>query len=293
VAVAIKNVGFGFGADDCATAEVCLRPAGAVVRIGAAEVGQGAATVLTQIAADALGLPFERVTLEWRDSGRVPEAGSVSASRLTMIAGGAVERACRAARRKMGTRGLPERGEVVRRAVFRARRTTRLAGGATARHMAEYGSGATVADVTVDLDTGEVTVDRVVVGIDVGRVINPPLALGQVEGGVVMGQGYTLQERCLMREGLPLSIGFDHCRVPTALDAAPRIEMVLLEGGDRGTGIGARGLGELTMIPVTPAITAAIYDACGVWVDELPATPALVRAAIATRKAALGRQMPQ
>jgi CO/xanthine dehydrogenase Mo-binding subunit len=147
-----------------------------------------------------------------------------------------------------------------------------------------YGWSSCVADVEVDVETGQVRVIRVVTAIDGGRVINPTLFEGQVEGGVVMGQGYALQERCLVRDGLPTTLGFESCRVPTSMDAVPEIEIIAIEARAADGPLGARGIGEITMIPVVPAITAAIYHACGVWIDELPATPDRVRAAIATRR---------
>ncbi len=294
LATAIKNIGFGFGSDDRALAEVIVGPGGVRVRIGAADVGQGSETILAQIAADTLGIGFRDVTIEWRDSGTAPEAGGASASRLTLFAGSAVALACRRAGRAGVLRnGAPPARDRVFRAVYRGGRTVPLARGATARHSAAYGWGSCVAEVSVDIETGAVLVHRVVAAIDAGRVIHPALFEGQVEGGVVMGQGYALQEHCLMREGLPVTLGFERCGVPTSMDAAAEIETIAIETPLAEGPIGARGIGEITMIPVVPAITAAIYDACGVWIDELPATPERVRAAIAIRNKALGRQMPQ
>ena len=146
--------------------------------------------------------------------------------------------------------------------------------------MAAFGWGACVADVAVDCETGLVTVLRVVSAVDAGRVLNPALFAGQMEGGLVMGQGYALQERLSVKDGMPLSLGFEGCGVPTAVDAVPNIEIVAVEEGDSLGPFGARGVGEIAMLPVVPAITAAIHAACGAWIDELPAAPPRVRAAI-------------
>ncbi|MFN0179948.1 MAG: xanthine dehydrogenase family protein molybdopterin-binding subunit [Gemmatimonadales bacterium] len=292
-ATAIKNYGFGFGGDDRATAEVIVGRDGARIRIGAADVGQGTETILAQIAADALGLPLERIRVEWRDTGLAPEAGSASASRLSLFAGNAVALACRRARRAVAGPPMAPGTERIYRASYRSPGTSPLATGATARHATGYGWSSCVADVAVDVDTGVVSVARVVTAIDAGRVIHPAMFEGQVEGGVVMGQGYALQEQCPSRDGIPRFSSFERCGVPTAIDAVPRIEIIPIETGSATSLVGARGIGEITMIPVVPAITAAIYDACGVWIDELPASPERVRAAIASRHEALGRQIPQ
>ena len=129
--------------------------------------------------------------------------------------------------------------------------------------------------------------------IDAGRVVNPRLFEGQVEGGAVMGQGYALQERCVLRDGMPLSRGFDGCAVPTALDAVPAIETVAVESAEPLGPFGARGVGEITMIPVVPAITAAIHDAAGVWIDAIPASPERVLAALASAKKSVATPSPR
>ena len=283
IASAVKNIGYGFGFDDCATAEVTLDRRGATVRIATAEVGQGAETVLLQIAATALNLPFGRVRLDWRDSQTSPDAGSSSASRQTMASGNAVRLACAAARRLVVRKGGWSKISSGRVTVRRSWRFPDTQSYATrsGKHLADFGWGACAADVAVDRETGQVTVLRVVNAADAGCVINPRLFAGQVEGGVVMGQGYALQERVVVHEGMPLSLGFEACGVPTTVDAVPQIEVIAVEIRDSLGPYGARGIGEITMIPVVPAITAAIHSACGVWIDELPASPLRVLAAIA------------
>lgn len=293
---AIKNIGYGFGVDDRATAEVHRTRRGAIVRIAAAEVGQGVQTVLAVIAARALGVPPARVTVEWGDTATAPDAGSSSASRQTMAAGNAVLGACRKIVRALGGRPVPVDG-LTRRFTWRFPRT--VSGEVvTGRHLALFGGSSCVADVAVDRLTGVVQVLRVVQAVDAGAVMHPGQFRGQVEGGVVMGQGYALAEECRLDHGMPTTRGFEGSGVPTAVDAVPDIEVVAVEHPEPLGPFGARGIGEVVMIPVVPAITAAIYDACGVWIDELPATPARVRAALAaaargereTRKRALGRQ---
>jgi CO/xanthine dehydrogenase Mo-binding subunit len=228
-------------------------------------------------------VPVSKVRVEWRDTTVSPDAGSSSASRQTVASGNAVLRACAAARRlverKGGLHHVPG-GTITVRRTWRFP-ATQLFDRRPARHLADFGWGACVADVSVDRETGQVTVLRVVNAVDAGCVINPRLFAGQVEGGVVMGQGYALQERVVVHEGMPMSTGFESCGVPTAVDAVPKIGIIAVEAHDAPGPFGSRGIAEITMIPVVPAITAAIHAACGVWIDELPATPLRVLAAIA------------
>ena len=287
LACALKNVGYGFGYADRATAEVTVRRRDAIVRIGAADVGQGIATVLVQIAAECLGLPPRCIRLACDDATVAPEAGSSSASRQSLMAGNAVRLACRAAKRAVaargGRRGLPSDG-VTRRATFRAPATQPLGARRAGPHAHAYTASTCIADVAVDAETGHVTVVRVVSALDAGRALNPRLVAAQAEGGAVMGQGYALQERCLVRDGMPTTLGFERCGVPTVADAAPAIETILVESREPAGPFGARGVGEVTMLPIVPAILAAIHDATGVWIDALPASPERVLAALAAHR---------
>jgi CO/xanthine dehydrogenase Mo-binding subunit len=139
--------------------------------------------------------------------------------------------------------------------------------------------------VAVDVVTGQVRVLRIVSAVDAGRMMNPIQVRGQVEGGAVMGLGYALTEECRVVEGMPRTRGFEGSGIPTSVDAPPLIEFDIVESRETSTPLGARGIGEITMIPVVPAITAAIHDACGVWIDTIPATAERVRATLAAAQA--------
>ncbi|HEY8491860.1 MAG TPA: xanthine dehydrogenase family protein molybdopterin-binding subunit [Dehalococcoidia bacterium] len=281
LASAVKNVGYSFGFDDHATARVTLTQDGAVVRTGAAEVGQGVEMVLAQIAAQTLDLPPERVRVEWQDTAAAPEAGSTSASHQTFVTGNAVRLACLRARRTVedlgGVDRLPPGGITVIE-TYHAPKTVPLR--QRGRTHYAYSWSTCVADVAVDVETGRVRVLRLVEAVDAGRVINPLLFAGQVEGGAVMAQGYAIQERFEVRDGVPLTRSLGACNIPTAVDAAPVIETLAVETPDPNGPYGARGIGEVTMLPVVPAITAAIHAATGAWVDRIPATPERVLAAL-------------
>jgi len=139
--------------------------------------------------------------------------------------------------------------------------------------------------VDVDLDTGEVAVRSVVAADDVGRVIHPVLAEGQVEGGTLQAVGYATIEEIKLRDGRYLNDRLATYLIPTALDA-PRIETILVEAPFSGAPHGAKGIGELPMDVGAPAVVAAIHDATGVWIHDLPASPERILAALAAAASA-------
>ena len=143
-----------------------------------------------------------------------------------------------------------------------------------------FGWAACVADVDVDLDTGEVTVKTAVSADDIGRVIHSVLAEGQVEGGTLQAVGYATIEEIKLIDGRYQNDRLATYLIPTALDA-PRITSSLVEKPYSGSPHGAKGVGELPMDVAAPAVLDAIHDATGVWISELPATPERVLAALA------------
>jgi CO/xanthine dehydrogenase Mo-binding subunit len=145
-----------------------------------------------------------------------------------------------------------------------------------------FGWAAAVAEVDVDLDTGEVSVRNVVAVDDVGHVIHPILCEGQVEGGTLQAVGYATIEELKLVDGRYLNDRLATYLIPTALDA-PRISSILVEAPFSGAPHGAKGVGELPMDVGAPAVVAAIHDATGVWIHDLPATPERVLAAISGR----------
>jgi CO/xanthine dehydrogenase Mo-binding subunit len=145
-----------------------------------------------------------------------------------------------------------------------------------------FGWAACVAHVEVDLDTGEVHVRDVVAADDIGRVIHPVLAEGQVEGGTLQAIGYATIEEIKLRDGRYLNDRLATYIIPTALDA-PRITTILVEAPFDGVPHGAKGVGELPMDVGAPAVVAAIADATGVWIGDLPASPERILAAMVGR----------
>ena len=139
---------------------------------------------------------------------------------------------------------------------------------------------AQVADVAVDLETGHVTVKRLVSVNDVGKAVNPQLIEGQIEGGVAQAIGWTLVENFIQKAGKTLTPHLSNYLIPSVLDVAEEIVPVILEFPDPQGPLGIRGMAEMPMIPTAPAIGAAIYHATGVWIDQLPYTPERVWAAL-------------
>ena len=142
-----------------------------------------------------------------------------------------------------------------------------------------FGWAACVAEVEVDLDTGEVAVTDVVAVDDIGRVVHHVMAEGQVEGGTLQAIGYATIEEIKLTDGRYLNDRLATYIIPTSLDA-PRIRTILVEAPYSGSPHGAKGAGELPMDVGAPAVVAAIADATGAWVTELPATPERILAAM-------------
>ena len=265
-----------------------------IVRIltASTEMGQGTKTIFPQLVAAELGLPFEEVEIAPQDTSIVPNSGPTVASRTAMVVGGLIIQAARRLRAEVEARtGRPFAES--RRDDARAHGATRIderfepypgAGFDDATYTGDaypaYGWAAAVAEVEVDLDTGEVAVRSVVAVDDAGRVIHPIMAEGQVEGGTQQAVGYATIEEIQLRDGRYLNDRLQTYLIPTALDA-PRIETILVEAPFDGVPHGAKGLGELPMDVGAPAVIAAIHDATGVWIHDLPATPERILAALA------------
>ncbi|WP_025745849.1 xanthine dehydrogenase family protein molybdopterin-binding subunit [Kallotenue papyrolyticum] len=285
LACGIKNIGYSFGYPEQATATVELhgaaQPEHAHVRVGAADVGQGAHLALRMIAAATLGLPPERVIMFTDDSSVAPNAGSASASRLTLMAGRAVHDAALQALAAWADEERPARATVQ----YRPPATTPLDPLTTAgRPNYAYGYAAQAVEVEVNLLTGQVQVLQVISVHDVGRAINRQQVEGQIEGAVAQALGYALLEHFQMRDGQVLTPHFSTYLLPTTLDMPAAIVPIILELGDANGPFGARGVAEMPLVPLAPAIAAAIHAATGVWLTQQPMTPERVLAALHARQ---------
>ncbi len=277
IAASYKNVGYSFGFPEHCTAWVELHGGEKIerARVGCvgAEVGQGAHTVFIQLTAEMLGLSPEQVELEAADTDVTGSSGSSSASRMTFMAGNAIEGAAAQALALWQDEERPARAEFV----YHPRATTPFDRdtGACDPNIT-YGYCAQVADVEVDLDTGHVTIKRLVSVNDVGKAIHPQHVEGQIEGAVAQSVGWTLLENYLQEEGVTITPYLSNYLIPSVADVAEEIVPVILEIPDPQGPLGARGMAEMPFLPTAPAIAAALHDALGVWYDVLPFTPETV-----------------
>jgi CO/xanthine dehydrogenase Mo-binding subunit len=311
IACAYKNTGYGSGAYDAAGAEVELRADGrAIVRAGAAEIGQGLPTVLAQIVAEELGVDYEQVDVLLSDTDLTPDGDATTASRQTYVTGNAARHAsqqlrvllCQTAAElldaspeslafKGGYVGVDGRRVSLAEVAQTARREGQLPKIAyqyVAPHTEKYqhyayGFAAQAALVEVDIKTGMARVLQVVAASDVGRALNPLGLQGQVEGGISMGLGLALQERFEIEGGYVKTDSLHKCRLPT-IDQTPEVIQFFVEEATSGGPYGAKGVGELASIPTALAIVNAIYNATGVRCYSLPADKTWL-------KGALGQEM--
>lgn len=295
------------------TIRIGLKPDGRIaLHQGAVDIGQGSNTVVTQIAASALGVGVAHFDLVSADTDLTPDCGKTSASRQTFVTGRAAELAGRTLREnilRLANAGAAAKIELdagslriveggVRRDVDLARLprdahgyviaaeesfdppTTPLDEKGQGDPYALYGFGAHLAEVEVDIELGTVRVLRIVAAHDVGRAINPTLLEGQVEGGVAQGLGLALMEEFHPGRGENLH---DYL-IPTVGDVPP-IEHILIEQPASAGPFGAKGIGEQALIPTAPAIFNAIRHATGVMIHRAPATPDRLRAALKKARA--------
>ncbi len=284
---------------------------GVTLHIAASEIGQGSDTVLVQIAAEELGVPYEWVWMADCDTTLSPlDLGSYS-SRVTLMGGNAVKMAAQnvtAQLREVAARELgcdpaaltaregrifvrehpsvgmdwaaaariafSKKGPVVGTGSYTPPK--HLGGefkGGTVGTSPAYSFSTAVAEVTVDLETGYVTVDRFTDYSDAGTVINPVTLHGQVEGAIIMGMGETLLEDTIVGAGGHLANANLHDYLIPTICETPEIHTAAVESFEPRGPFGAKEIGEGSLLPVLGAIANAIYDACGVRVTELPITP--------------------
>jgi aldehyde oxidoreductase len=277
---------------------------------GAQEIGQGTATIMPQIFADAVGLPVALVDQVMGDTDLTADAGKSSASRQTFVSGNAarfageqlrrallelagvspqahlsIEGAVMVASDEAGERrvdlsALPadKHGDVARAEGYFNPPTIALDADGQGVPYATYGFGAQIAELEVDTELGTVRLIRIHAAHDVGRAINPTLVEGQIYGGIAQGIGFALMEEYLSGR----TDNLHDYLIPTSGDVPP-IVVHLIEDREPLGPFGAKGVGEPALIPTAPAILNAIHDAVGVRLSTIPATPARLRAGLAQR----------
>jgi len=281
LAAGLKNIGFSFGFPEQSWATVELHGDSTIeeviVRQAGAEVGQGAHTAFVQMAAHAIGVPVEKVRLLTHDTSETQTSGSASASRLTFMAGNAILGAAKMALEKWQDE---ERPAIATYQYLPPKTTTLDPQTGRGDPNFAYGYVAQAVEVEIDIETGHIHLAKVVSTHDVGRAVNPDLIVGQIEGAVVQAAGYTILENLQMAEGRILNPYLSTYLIPTVLDIPAEVKSVILEHPDPNGPWGVRGMAEMPLLTLAPAIAAAVYDATGVWLDALPMTPDRVVAAL-------------
>ena len=268
------------------------------VLASSAEFGQGTKTVLCQVAAETLGLPYEDVGIAQPDTGLVPNSGPTVASRTVMVVGKLVQLAAEKLRQRLRAAGLPEKYS---RDEFRNACAKYVAEKGALKEWAKYQApsgifwddekyrgeayaayswGVYIAQVAVDLATYSVVVEDFVALQEVGRVLNPVLARGQITGGVAQGIGYALYEKVVWENGRMQNGQMTNYIMPTSADLPP-IRVYFEELGNEHGAFGAKGIGELPMDGPAPAIVNAIENAIGVRFDSIPLLPEDIYAGVA------------
>jgi CO/xanthine dehydrogenase Mo-binding subunit len=271
-AVGFKNIGYSEGFDDYTAARVRIEEDGtAEVHCAAAEVGQGVANVILQVARTELGT--EDVTLAPHTTASVDSAGSASASRMTWMASGAVRDACRAALEERRRKGG---GEVDVERVYRHPHTTALdpeTGQVTGEraHVA-YACAAMRVVAEVDVELGLTRVVWIGTAQDVGKAVNPQAVTGQIEGGTAQGLGLALMEEIQTRDGVITNASFTDYLIPTTLDMPPVVSE-LIEEAEPDAPYGVKGVGEPPTVVSTAAIVAALRAATGRELTRVPVKP--------------------
>ena len=286
---------------------------------GVTEIGEGILTVLAQIAAEEIGVRPQDVVIGDNDTARAPEAAHAGATRQTYMIGNSVAIACREAKARFvqavaemwdvdpasietgngevwardtnwretmaeAVEHVKKRGVVpVGSASFTAQHTGLDPVDGSGTPWQAYVFGCQVAEVEVDTLTGEVQVLGIWAAHDVGRAVNPRGVEGQIEGGVVQALGQGLMEDYRLEQGHTTTPGFAKYILPTSLDV-PHVTSIIVEDRDPIGPLGVKGIGEPAMVPTIPAVMNAIYDAIGVRITSLPATPERIREALAKKR---------
>ncbi|MGY6210654.1 xanthine dehydrogenase family protein molybdopterin-binding subunit [Cytobacillus firmus] len=307
VATSFHGIGMGIGLPDYGAASIELLPDGTfLVGVGCEEIGGGNSTAYAQIAAEMLNCDISNIKIVQGDTQKTLDGGTVTASRSTYTGGRAVAAAAPrmtelliqtaaemlnldSSQIDLKPNHISAHGEIIPyksiyKYLYDHHQATRVEGhfylpkekeeikgsGGAPHHL--YGYLTHVVMVEVDTLTGETEVLRVVSIPDAGKVINPQGLEGQTEGGAIMGIGYTLYEDVLIENGYHKTRNFTDYIIPTIRET-PLIETFPVEEPEQSGPFGAKGIGEVVMIPIIAAIMSAIYDATGARIRHLPATP--------------------
>jgi putative selenate reductase molybdopterin-binding subunit len=299
IGMSVMIHGSGIAGLDMAAATLKMNDDGSFnLLIGATDLGTGSDTILAQIAAEVLGIPLEDVIVYSSDTDFTPFDKGAYASSTTYISGGAVHKAALQVREQIleharlmlgisEPEGLRlEDGKVIAHdnrsvtlaevALSSLHQLDQHQIMATASHTSQVSpppTAAQFAEVVVDTQNGEITVERLLMLVDCGRVINPLTAAGQVEGGMAQALGFTLTEEMRFdREGHQLNTQLGTYHIPRAQEM-PRMDVIFVQTDEPSGPFGAKSVAEISTDGVAPAVASAVHDATGVWLHELPYTP--------------------
>lgn len=299
IGMAVVMHGSGIANLDMASATMKMNDDGSFnLLVGASDCGTGSDTVLAQMAAEELGIPLEDILVTSSDTDFTPFDKGAYASSTTFVSGGAVRNVAREIKKQVQDQAAlmldivdPDSLVLRDRKVFSpdGRSVTLGEVGlsslhlmnqhqimATASHMSQYSpppTAAQFAEVAVDTETGKITVERLLMLVDCGRVINPVTATGQVEGGMAQGLGFALSEEMLFdEEGRLLNGTLGKYKAPRFKDM-PAADVIFVQTEEPSGPFGAKSVSEISIDGVAPAIASALHNAIGIWLRELPYTP--------------------
>jgi CO/xanthine dehydrogenase Mo-binding subunit len=230
------------------------------------------------MAAEALSIPLDRVRLQLADTATSPESsGSASASRMTFMAGNAIRGAAEEALARWQAEDRPAIAEHT----YLAPKTTPFdpKTGHGVPNLS-YGYVAQAVEVAVDAETGQLRILRVVCADDVGKAVNPQMIEGQIEGAIAQAVGWATCENFISDGGQVQTQRLSTYLIPTVSDVPDKVDSVIVECPNPLGPWGVRGMGEMPFLPLAPALVAAVHDATGAWIDELPLTPERVLRAL-------------
>ncbi len=309
IGMSVMIHGSGVAGLDMAAATLKMNDDGSFnLLIGATDLGTGSDTILAQMAAEVLGIPLEDIIVYSSDTDFTPFDKGAYASSTTYISGGAVRKAAFQVKEQILEHaalmlGISEPESLRledRKVIAPDGRSVTLAEVAlsslhqlnqhqimaTASHTSQVSpppTAAQFAEVVVDTQSGEITVERLLMIVDCGRVINPITAAGQVEGGMAQALGFTLTEEMRFdQQGHQLNPDFVSYRIPRAQEM-PAVDVIFVQTDEPSGPFGAKSVSEIATDGVAPAVASAVHDATGAWIRELPATPERVLAAIRTK----------
>jgi aldehyde oxidoreductase len=249
--------------------------------------GEGSDAMLAQIAAHLLPIPQEKIRLVTRDTDRTPNSGMAASSRQTFMSGHALVKAIEALKAAMKEAGAKTHQELVKAGKptrYQARHSLEHTGmdkeTGQGQFFASHCHGVQMAEVEVNIESGEVKVLKMTAIVDAGTIINPLAVVGQIEGGMDMGAGMALREKYVHGE----TVDWVTYKFPKMQDAFEK-KTILLESPRKNGPLGATGIGEFTLMPTSPSILNAIENAVGVRIYDLPATPDKILKALKTKKA--------